>query len=112
MHQTPDIALLITLAAAFIFMLAGVAAYVHDRYRYRRDLNDRIAALRIGKMLKHAGISRGRYLRKAKALTIEKHLLVCRQCKTTELCDACLEQGKDIPEHTFCRNYRELIQLH
>ena len=54
MHQTPDIALLITLTAAFIFILAGVAAYVHDRRRYRRDLNDRITALRIGKMLKHA----------------------------------------------------------
>jgi hypothetical protein len=73
------------------------------------ELLERIKALRIGSMLAHIGIGYSRYLRKASRLTIEKHLFVCRQCKTTNICDECLIEGVSIPEETFCRNYRELI---
>jgi hypothetical protein len=69
----------------------------------------RIKALRIDKMLNHVGITRARYLRKARPLTIEKNLQVCECCGTTDICDECLEQGKDIPEYTFCPNFRELM---
>jgi hypothetical protein len=34
---------------------------------------------------------------------------VCECCGTTDICDECPEHGKDIPEYTFCRNYRKLI---
>ena len=110
MHISPDMLLIITLCVAFLFILLGVINFCNDLRRCRNSLNDRINGLRIGKMLNHAGISRSRYLNKAKPLTIEKHLLVCKQCKTIDICDKCLEKGTDIPEYTFCRNYRELIQ--
>ena len=107
--HSADIALIVTLAASFMIMLVGVVRCINHYCRCRRDIVRRIKALRIDKMLNHVGISRARYLRKAKSLTIEKHLLVCEDCGTTELCDECLEQGKHIPEYTFCRNYRGLI---
>jgi len=110
MHNSPDILLFITLGVSFLIVLVGVISFCKDHCRCRNILNERINALRIGKMLNHAGISRTRYLHKAKPLTIEKHLLVCKQCKTIDICDKCLEKGTDIPEYTFCRNYRELIQ--
>lgn len=110
MHISPDMLLFITLFASFLLILVGIVNFCNDLRRCRNKLNDRINALRIGKMLNHAGISRTRYLHKAKPLTIEKHLLVCKQCKTIDICDKCLEKGADIPEKTFCRNYRELIK--
>jgi len=108
--HSADIALLVTLGASFMIMLVGVVRCLSHYCRCRRDIVRRIKALRIDKMLNHAGISRARYLRKAKPLTIEKHLLVCEDCGTTDICDECLEQGKHIPEYTFCRNYRGLIR--
>jgi hypothetical protein len=33
---------------------------------------------------------------------------VCKHCNTIETCDDYLKNGKDIPEHTFCPNFREL----
>ena len=110
MPYPPDITLYITLGTATMIVLVGVIYFCKDLRRCRRDLNNRINTLRIGKMLDHAGIDRTRYLCKANPLTIEKHLLVCNQCGKTDICDECLLHGKGIPEYMFCRNYRELIQ--
>ena len=110
MHYSQDMMLLFVLGSVFLIMLVGVACVCNYNRRCRRDVIERIKALRIDKMLNHAGIKRARYLRKAGPLTIEKHILVCKRCDTTDTCDECLEQGKDIPEYAFCRNYRELIR--
>ena len=110
MHYSQDMILLFVLGFSFMVMLIGVACVCCYNRRCRRYVIERIKALRIDKMLNHAGIKRARYLRKAGPLTIEKHLLVCERCDTTDICDECLIQGKDIPEYTFCRNYRELIR--
>jgi hypothetical protein len=109
MHDSFDFILLITLTSAFMAMLVGVVRLCIHNHRCRGELLERIKALRIGGMLEHIGIGYSRYLRKASRLTIEKHLLVCRQCNTTDICDECLIEGESIPEETFCRNYRELI---
>ena len=110
MHHSADIALLVTLGSSFMIMLVGVVrCFIHCRH-CQRDVVRRIKALRIDKMLNHVGITRARYLRKARPLTIETNLLVCECCGTTDICDECLEQGKDIPEHTFCPNFRELTE--
>ena len=110
MNYSHDMILFFVLGSSFMVMLIGVVCVCCYNRRCRRNVIERIKALRIDKMLNHAGISRARYLRKAKPLTIEKHVLVCKCCDTTDICDECLEQGKDIPEYTFCRNYRELIR--
>ena len=110
MHYSQDMILFFVLGIVFIVMLVGVIRVCKYSCRCRKAVIERIEALRIDRMLKHAGIKRARYLRKAGRLTIEKHLLVCKHCNTTDICDECLIQGKDIPEYRFCHNYRELIQ--
>ena len=110
MHYSQDMILLFVLGSIFMIMLIAVVYVCCYNRRCRRNVIERIKALRIDKMLNHVGIKRARYLRKAGPLTIEKHLLVCKHCGTTDICDECLEQGKDIPENSFCRNYRELIR--
>ena len=110
MDYSQDMMLLFVLGSIFIIMLVGVGCVCCFNRRCRRDVIERIKALRIDKMLNHAGIKRARYLRKAGPLTIEKHILVCKRCDTIDICDECLKQGKDIPENSFCRNYHELIR--
>jgi hypothetical protein len=110
MKYSQDMMLIFVLGSVFMIMLVGVACCCIHKRRCRRDVIERIKALRIDKMLNHAGIKRARYLRKASPLTIEKHVIVCKRCSTTDVCDECLKQGKDIPEDSFCRNYRELIR--
>jgi len=102
--------LVIIVAVSFVIMLVGVTSSFRQIRQYRRDAIRRIKSLRIDKMLIHQGISRARLLRKAQPKSVEKHLLLCKYCSTTDICDECLEQGKDIPEHTFCPNFRELIR--
>lgn len=108
MHQSLDIVLVITLATVFIIMLAGIVSLCIYNCRCRKAVIKRLEELRINRMLGHLGIDRKKYLRKATPLTVEKHLYVCARCKTTDLCDECLINGKDIPEDTFCRNFPEL----
>ena len=110
MHYSQDMMLIFVLGSVFMIMLVGVVCLCIYNCRCRRDVIERVKALRIDKMLNHAGIKRSRYLRKASPLTIEKHLLVCEHCSTTDICDECLKQDKDIPENSFCRNFRELIR--
>ena len=110
MIYSQDMMLVFVLGFIFMIMLVGVVCFCIQNRRCRSDVIERIKALRIDKMLDHAGIKRSRYLRKANPLTIEKHLLVCKRCGTTDICDERLKQGKDIPENSFCRNFRELIR--
>lgn len=110
MHGSLDIMLLITLSTVFIIMLAGLVSLCIYRCRCRKAVIERMKGLRIDRMLRHLGINRKRYLRKASPLAVERHLLVCARCKTTDLCDECLKNGTDIPEDTFCHNYPELLQ--
>ena len=110
MHQLLDMALLITLGTVFIIMLAGIVGLCIYHCRCRKAVIKRLEELRINRMLGHLGVDRKKYLRKATPYAVEKHLQVCARCKTTDLCDEYLINGKDIPEDTFCRNYPELEQ--
>ena len=104
------ISLLIIVAVSFVIMLIGITRSFRHVRRYRRDVITRIKSLRIDKMLSRAGTSRTRFLRKAEPRSVEKHLLLCKYCNTTDVCDEYLQKGKDIPEDTFCPNFRELTR--
>lgn len=108
MDSSLTIILVVIVGVSFVAMLLGVSRSVRQLRRYRRDVVARMELLRIDKMLPHAGVARARFLRKAQPFAVEKHLLVCKHCTSIETCDDYLENGKDIPEHTFCPNFREL----
>ena len=110
MHQSLDMVLLYTLGTVFIIMLACIVGLCIYHCRCRKAVMKRLEALRINRMLGHLGVDRKKYLRKATPYTVEKHLQVCARCKTTDLCDERLIEGKDIPENSFCSNYPELEQ--
>lgn len=98
----------VIIGVAFLLMCVRVCSNIRALRAYRRELIDRAKALRIHGMLGYQGISLSRYLHKARPMDVERHLLICQCCSTTEACDACLEQGKDIDESRFCPNAQEL----
>ena len=108
MDSSLTVILVVIVAVSFVAMVLGVSRSVRQLRRYRQDVVSRMTALRIDKMLPRAGVTRARFLRKAQPVAVEKHLLVCKHCNTIETCDDYLKNGKDIPEHTFCPNFREL----
>lgn len=110
MHHSLDIMLLITLSTVSIIMLAVIVRLCFYHCGCRKAVKRRMKGLRIDRMLGHLGVDSNQYLRKATPLAVETHLHVCAQCTTTDLCDECLINGKDIPEDTFCRNYPELVR--
>ena len=110
MESSLTTVLVVIVAIAFVAMVLGVIRSLRQLRRYRQDVETRMQALRISKMLPHAGVAPARFLRKAQPVAVEKHLLVCKHCTTIDTCDDYLKNGKDIPEHTFCPNFRELCR--
>ena len=108
MDAVLTITLGIIVAVSFFAMIALVMRSARQLRQYRQNVAARMKALRLDKMLDHAGVKRSRFLRKAHPLAVEKHLLVCQHCTTTKTCDEYLKNGSDIPEHSFCPNFREL----
>jgi uncharacterized protein DUF6455 len=103
-----SIVLLITVGVSCVLMIVGVLRSLRGVRTYRRDLIARARALRLHRMLERLGIGLERYLRRARPIEVEKHLLVCEHCGMTDICDDCLEGRKDIDERKFCPNLPEL----
>ena len=110
LYHLTNFAFIVTPPACCVMMLVGFfCCFIHFR-RSCREFAGGIKTLRIGRMLIHTGISRARYLYKARPPTIERRLPVWECCINPDEYGACLKQGKDIPVYPFCRNYRELSQ--
>ena len=78
---------------------------------YQKELAARAWPLRIHRMLGHLGVSLSHYLRKASSMEVEKHLIVCSRCETTDVCDEYLAQeGKGMDVETFCPNALQLMK--
>ena len=78
---------------------------------YRQGLRQRIASLRIHRMLEALGVSRRSYMSKAAFSEVETHLDRCQQCPNTPECDAALEQGDTSNGEAFCPNFRKLVKF-
>ena len=78
---------------------------------YQKELAARAWPLRLHRMLGCLGVSLSRYLRKASSMEVERHLLVCGRCDTTDICDEYLaRQGKGMDVETFCPNALQLMK--
>ena len=93
---------------SFIFVILRVCGCVKVLRSYRIELLSRVDQLRIHKMLARLGISPRRYIRKARSLDVERQLMACEHCKTTDTCDAYLEENSNVDEKTFCPNFTQL----
>ena len=67
-----------------------------------------IKTLRLSKMLEYLGVDLTDYLRKVPASDVEQHVSRCKKCEYTEICDACLRDGRQVANMHFCPNYQSL----
>ena len=96
------------IGVALVLICVRLSSCMRVLQNYRRELIGRAQTLRLHKMLTRLGISLPRYLRKARPVDVERHLLICQYCQRTDDCDAYLKQGKDIDASTFCANAGQL----
>ena len=100
----------VVILVSFVLMLTRVSASLRHILAYRRELVLRAQSLRMHRMLSHAGTTLSRYLRRARPIDVEMHLLACQNCQMTEFCDRYLDQGEDIDPQTFCPNFVQLAR--
>lgn len=98
----------VVVGVAFVITCIRVCSAARYLRAYRKDLIVRTNSLRIHKMLPRLKISLGRFMRKARPIDVERHLLVCEKCATPETCDAYLSTESDRTAPTFCPNFGAL----
>ncbi len=98
----------VVIIVSFVLMLTRVWGNLRQIRAYRRELILRAQRLRIHRMISRAGTTLSRYLRRARPIDVEGHLLACQSCQTTDLCDKYLDQVEDIDPRTFCPNFAQL----
>ena len=106
-----QVALITALAILFLLTLIGMHRSASSLRAYRRELIERALGLRIHRMLGRLGISLPRYLRRASPWDVERHLMRCEHCPTTQDCDLYLDEGARLDERGFCPNFNELEKL-
>ena len=104
----PILRLLVVVAIAFVVMCAGMRSCLRQLRDYRQDLTNRAKALRIHRMLDRLGVNLGGYVKRTPAIDVEKHLIQCRCCPDTGVCDDYLERAKNRHPSSFCPNFGDL----
>ena len=79
--------------------------------RYRQELGERLAQLRLQTALKWFGTDPGSYLHTQPIVDIEGQMRRCSTCEETVRCDVSLERNRPSEEFAFCPNYPELEKL-
>ena len=97
----------VVMGVLFTVLLIWIRKSIRMVESHQQDQLSRAGVLRITKMLNRQGIGLPRYLRKARPTAVERHLLACQHCATTEICDAYMERKKQLDEKTFCPNFPE-----
>jgi len=94
---------------SFALMLTRVLTSLHHVRTYRRELAARARTLRISNMVGCLGTDLSGYLRRTRAIDVERHLLVCRYCRAVDRCDQYLAGNEGLDARAFCPNLPELV---
>lgn len=101
--------LLAILACGLVIQGSRVLAARKHAHSYDVMLN-RLMHVRLHKMLQYLGANEDEYLRTIPAADINKEIYRCSKCKTQDICDRSLRDGKLIVNMSFCPNYKSLIK--
>jgi hypothetical protein len=102
------IILLVLVGCGGIWLMKRVwGRYLAERRAFNARRKE-LKSLRLTKMLEYLGVDLTDYLRKVPVSDVEQHMSRCKKCKNTEICDACLRDGKQVANMHFCPNYQSL----
>ena len=102
--------LLAVLFCGLAIQFAVIGLRIRKRGHAHEVLLNRVMRLRMYKMLKFLGASPDEYLSVVPAADINQQIHRCIHCRTTEICDNCLRDGKRIVNMNFCPNHRSLTE--
>ena len=81
-----------------------------DDTENRARLQRVIRTLRLNKMLALLNISLEEYVASVPLRVINRHVLTCRACSESGVCDRCLRKGVLEKNMSFCPNHGSLLQ--
>ena len=100
------------LAIFIVWLLAAIIFNTRAGMKYRQQLAEQLARLRLGKMLTALGIDTDSYLSIERAVDVRKQMERCTACANTGECDAQLAAGT-VDSHSidYCNNEASLQKI-
>jgi hypothetical protein len=99
------------LAAAFAgLLLVAILANQKTARRYRQNMSEKLANLRLSRMLARHRIHQANYLHTQPVVDIEKQMQRCSNCTQTERCEEVLS-GDSAADTGFCANDGDLQSI-
>jgi hypothetical protein len=100
------------LAIFIVRLLVAIIFNTRAGMKYRQQLAEQLARLRLGKMLTTLGIDTDSYLSIERAVDIHEQMERCTACTNTGECDAQLAAGAvDTGNIDFCNNEASLQKI-
>lgn len=82
------------------------------KLRYKLEsLRHTVYQYRLSQMLHYIGIHVEDFVKRIPEWQVKKHIVRCRNCVNTSICDQCLRDGKFVKDMHFCPNYKSLMSL-
>ena len=76
---------------------------------FRQDLENRVSAEPMARMLEANGVSREEYLASEQVVQIETHLRKCMACEEKGSCKKELDAGVENPGEGYCPNHEDFV---
>ena len=100
------------LAIFIVWLMAAIIFNTRAGMKYRQQLAEQLARLRLGKMLTALGIDTDSYLSIERAVDIHEQMERCTTCTNTGECDAQLAAGAvDAGSIDYCNNEASLQKI-
>lgn len=100
------------LAIFIVWLLVAIIFNTRAGMKYRQQLAEQLARLRLGKMLTALGIDTDSYLSIERAVDVRKQMEHCTACTNTEECDMQLAtESVDAGSIDYCNNEASLQKI-
>lgn len=108
----PGIVLLLLLAVFLVLLPVAIVFNFRAGMKYRAVLAQRLAALRLGRMLGALGIDIDAYLARERVVDIHRQMQRCAECTSVSRCDTEYADGAVSPDNiAYCNNAQDLAEL-
>lgn len=101
---------LVLLVCGLAIRAARMVLITRKRTHAHEVLLSRVKRLRLYKMLKFLGADQDEYLRAVPVADINQQIHRCSHCKSPDVCDSYLRDGKKMADMDFCPNRKSLTE--
>ncbi|MCI0506816.1 MAG: hypothetical protein L0Z73_12005 [Gammaproteobacteria bacterium] len=95
-----------------IFLALNRVPVINSKFKrqyHKECLRHAIYQFRLSKMLHFIGIQVKDFVDRVPEYQVKRHIIRCKNCPNTDICDQCLRDGKFVSDMHFCPNYKSLM---